>query len=391
MLNRRYFLITATNLTLSLLITGCNEDNTLKILLLQGSIPPQLIAAFRKKIKESKNLVLKPEINIKELFTLLKTWQGKNKEDEKEKKWTLPSFKFGQKKEQIPNLITITDYDLTEAIKEQLIEPISIKELSHWNQIPDKFIQLVKHNSQNKIDLKDKIWAAPYRWGCTMIAYRKDKFEELNWTPTDWSDLWRKEIQHRFSLLNHQREVIGLTLKKLGYSYNTPNLSTISKLKSELIALNKQVKFYDSTNYLEPLILGDTILAVGWSSDILPIIKRYPNIEGIIPVSGTSLWADLWVKPKSTKIVNSALINNWINFCWETDSVKQINLFSNASSPIIFSLNESDLPKDIINNSLKYPNSNIMKKSDFIIPFEDEKIDQEYQELWQEIRQRNIM
>lgn len=387
MLNRRYFLITATNLSLSLLITGCQQENISKILLLQGSLPPQLIAAFRKKFKESKDLVLKPEINVKELFTLLKTLQGKNKEDEKEKKWTLPSFKLWQKKEKIPNLITITDYDLTEAIKEQLIEPISIKELSNWNQIPDEFIKLVTRNSEGKIDQKGKIFAAPYRWGCTMIAYRKDKFEELNWTPIDWSDLWRKEIQHRFSLLNHQREVIGLTLKKLGYSYNTPNLSTISKLKSELIALNKQVKFYDSNNYLQPLILGDTILAVGWSSDILPIIKRYPNIEGIIPVSGTSFWTDLWVKPKNSNPINSTLINNWIDFCWETDSVKQINLFSNASSPIIFSLNESDLPKDIINNSLKYPNSNIMKKSDFIIPFDDQKIDQEYEKLWKQIRQ----
>lgn len=387
MLNRRYFLITATNLSLSLLITGCQQENISKILLLQGSLPPQLIAAFRKKFKESKDLVLKPEINVKELFTLLKTLQGKNKEDEKEKKWTLPSFKLWQKKEKIPNLITITDYDLTEAIKEQLIEPISIKELSNWNQIPDEFIKLVTRNSEGKIDQKGKIFAAPYRWGCTMIAYRKDKFEELNWTPIDWSDLWRKEIQHRFSLLNHPREVIGLTLKKLGYSYNTPNLSTISKLKSELIALNKQVKFYDSNNYLQPLILGDTILAVGWSSDILPIIKRYPNIEGIIPVSGTSFWTDLWVKPKNSNPINSTLINNWIDFCWETDSVKQINLFSNASSPIIFSLNESDLPKDIINNSLKYPNSNIMKKSDFIIPFDDQKIDQEYEKLWKQIRQ----
>lgn len=67
----------------------------------------------------------------------------------------------------------------------------------------------------------------------------------------------------------------------------------------ELKTLNQQVKFYDSRNYLQPLILGDTWLAVGWSTDIIPLIERYHNIKAVIPLSGTSLWADIWVKPRN--------------------------------------------------------------------------------------------
>lgn len=386
MLNRRSFLAGVTNLALASLITGCSEKDIIKILLLQGSIPPQLIIAFRKKFSESKNLVLKPQTNIKEIFTLLETWQGKNLKPKEESKFSLPSLNLFQKKTKIANLTTIGNYWLNQAIKEQLIEPITIEKLQLWNQLPSKFTDLVKRNEQGNLDKNGKIWAAPYRWGYTIIAYRTDKFKELNWTPTDWSDLWREDIKEHFSLLNHPREIIGLTLKKLGYSYNSTNLKQIPNLKSELIALNKQVKFYDSTNYLQPLILGDTWLTVGWSSDILPIIKNNPNIKGIIPLSGTSLWADLWIKPKNSQDLNIDIINDWINFCWEKESVKQISLFSSASSPLILTLNKSDIPKDIINNKLKYPEETIIDKSEFILPL-DEAVNQQYQTLWQQIRQ----
>jgi putative spermidine/putrescine transport system substrate-binding protein len=89
MLNRRYFLFAASSLTLSSLISGCSQDNALQIFFLQNSIPPQLIASFRKKFSKSRNLLLKPKTNLKELFTLLQTWQGKIKLKKK-----LKNFRF---------------------------------------------------------------------------------------------------------------------------------------------------------------------------------------------------------------------------------------------------------------------------------------------------------
>jgi putative spermidine/putrescine transport system substrate-binding protein len=386
MFNRRSFLTAATTLILSAVMAGCQPEGNLRVLLLQASIPVQLIAAFRKEFNQARKLVFKPESQLEDLFKLLQTWQGKTNHQAEKSQFTLPTLSFKSTTPVISNLVTLGDYWLTEAIKQQLIEPLTVENIPNWNQLPSRFAELVTRNNQGLLDGQGNVWGAPYRWGCTMIAYRVDEFNKLGWQPTDWSDLWRKELGDRFSLLNHPREVIGLTLKKLGYSYNTSDLSNISQLKSDLIALNKQVKFYDSTNYLQPLILGDTWLAVGWSSDILPIVKRYANIESVIPVSGTSLWADLWVKPKNNQGSNPEVINNWINFCWQPKSAKQISLFTNAASPMLFSLNKSELSQDIVNNALIYPPSDVMNKSDFILPLA-EGVVHKYQQLWQEIRQ----
>lgn len=47
--------------------------------------------------------------------------------------------------------------------------------------------------------------------------------------------------------------------------------------------------------YLKAFEVGDVCVAVGWSSDIVPAAKRMSDIAVIVPKSGASLWADVWV------------------------------------------------------------------------------------------------
>lgn len=191
-------------------------------------------------------------------------------------------------------------------------------------------------------------------------------------------------------MLDSPREVIGLTSKKLGYSYNTENLNSIPNLEAELLALHQQTKLYSSTHYLEPLVLGDTWVAVAWSTDILPLLKQYPEIKFIIPRSGTSLWADLWVKPRISEVTKNdeqlAAIESWIDFCWQSKAAQQISLFTSGISPILRSLNKNDLSSDLQNNI--FLNSEVLnsEKSEFILPLQPQS-QQQYRDLWLKIRQ----
>jgi putative spermidine/putrescine transport system substrate-binding protein len=379
MINRRQFLISSSILILNQLISGCsNNNNKSEIISLEGTIPAQLLGKFRKAIDQEKNLILKPAVNLQNIFELLQTWQNKNSNNNNENTFSLP---LGDQKEtKQADLVTLGDFWLKEAIIQQLIEPLDLETLANWHNLPSKWQQLVKRNTQGDLDQNGLIWGAPYRWGSVMIAYREDKFKKLGWYPQDWEDLWKPEIKGYLSLLQQPQEIIGLTLKKLGYSYNTENLTQIPNLKEELIKLHNNVKFYASTNYLQPLILGDTWIAVGWSNDILPVTKNNPNIKAVIPKSGTSLWADLWVKPKSNNQNLPNIINQWINFCWQTNSAKEIGLYSNASSPVILGMNPEEIPKDILKNSLLYPEPDILEKSEFLLPITPQ-IREEYEYL----------
>jgi putative spermidine/putrescine transport system substrate-binding protein len=282
----------------------------------------------------------------------------------------------------LADLATLGDYWLAPAIQQRLIQPLDPSELREWQQLPERWQKLVTRNEKGQLDTQGKVWAAPYRWGSTVIAYNQDKFKSLGWIPRDWSDLWRPELRGRLSLLAQPREVIGLTLKKLGQSYNIKNLD-IPELKDELRTLNQQVKFYSSNTYIEPLIMEDTWVAVGWSTDILPVMQFHPQIAAVIPQSGTAIWADLWVRPASnSNSFNNSLIAQWIDFCWQPQFARQISLQSRGTSPIPVMLQSSDMQKQ--SRSLLLIDPKVFQLSEFLLPLPEVTM-QEYNSLWQSI------
>ena len=384
-MKRRYFLIGSSAVAVSGLLSGCNNQQAvLKVQLLKNSIPVQLLNQFRKGLDRSAKLDFGLETQMGELFAQLQAWQEKPQANDWWSKLPIP---FINNKRAIPvgDLVALGDYWLAEAIKQKLIQPLDSKHLSQWDKLPQKWQNLARRNDQGELDPKGKVWGAPYRWGSTVIVYRRDKFESNGWKPpTDWADLWRDELRDRISLLDQPREVIGLTLKKLGLSYNTQPLDQIlPKLKQELLALQKQVKFYSSTTYLQPLILGDTYVAVGWSTDVLPAMQRYPNITAVVPESGTALWTDLWVKPFGANS-NQELVENWIDFCWQPEIASLLSRFTQAASPILAGNNRGDLP-DTKKNQVLLPKAEIIQKSEFLLPVSQKTL-QQYQTLWKEMR-----
>ncbi|MGF1488462.1 MAG: extracellular solute-binding protein [Prochloraceae cyanobacterium] len=379
MLSRRSLLLGSGSLALTQILSGCSSpENGLKIIFLQGSIPLQLIKEFRSILERENQVVFKTKGKLQELFTILE--KSADRTDLRQANISLLPWQQESKTVEI-DLITLGDYWLKSAIQNNLIQPLELEKLTGWENLPTSCQKLVKRDRDGKLDENGSIWAAPYRWGTTVIIYREEEFKKLGWTPSDWSDLWREELQDRISLLNQPREVIGLTLKKLGYSFNTEDLTKIPDLKSELSKLQKQVKLYDSINYLQPLIVGDTWLAVGWSTDIIPLLKSMPNLKAIVPQSGTALFADLWVKSAFSQADKNSVIPRWIDFCWQLPQAKQISILTNASSPIV-----ADRASEAIrSNSLLSANRELLDKSEFIYPLPESSAKQ-YQDFWQEMR-----
>jgi putative spermidine/putrescine transport system substrate-binding protein len=284
---------------------------------------------------------------------------------------------MGPAPKDIYRLTSLGDYWLQTAIQQKLILPWP--QMQGLNALEPQWQKLVKRDRNGNLSATGELWGAPYRWGATMIAYRKDKFKELGWTPTDWSDLWRPELKDKLSLLNQPREAIGLTLKKLNRSYNETNLDKIADLRSELRALDRQTKLYSSTDYLQPLLFGDTWAAVGWSTDILPIIADEANIGVVVPRSGTALWSDIWVCPKTEPAI-AKLHQQWIEFWWQPEIAKDLTQFTDAVSPALKELTSKNPEKQLL-----IPNQAWWNKSEFLEPLSVDTLKQ-YQALWQQIR-----
>jgi len=389
-MHRRYFLRGISTIAISQLLIGCGRKQQvkLKVILLKNSIPGRLVKRFGQTIEQGTQLKFAPVNQLQALFKQLQTWKQPKKTAEN-KQLNIPIPFWQSSTETVADLVTMGNYWLDVAIKQQLIQPLEIEKLeklANWSSLPPQWQQLVRRNQAGELDTQGKIWAAPYRWGSTMIVYRRDKFKELAWQPQDWQDLWHNDLRDRISILEQPREVIGLVLKKLGKSYNTENLDSVPELETELRSLNKQVKFYSSDRYLEPLMIGDTWLAVGWSSDILPALVRNPKLSAVIPQSGTALWADMWVRPDKAESTNQErqdLSYQWIDFCWDKESAKQITLLTNSNSPIATKIQDSEVKKSLRNVLLN--NTDVLSKSE-LINFLAPEITAKYESLFAQVR-----
>ncbi|MEH2242532.1 extracellular solute-binding protein [Nostoc sp.] len=391
-MDRRSFLLSTSTLVLSQLLFGCGGNNQmqLKVELLKGSIPGQVVNQFHKGLQQQVQLKFAPVEQIQDLFQQLQNWQQKSKATDEQGWSRFIPFRQGQKTADV-DLVTLGDYWLKAAIEQKLIQPLQEvqgNQLKQWSGLDERWKKLVMRNDQGNLDTQGKVWGAPYRWGSTVIVYNRDKLRKLGWTPKDWSDLWRDGMQQHISLLNQPREVIGLVLKKLGKSYNTENIDQVPDLEKELQRLNQQVKFYSSNNYLEPLIMGDTWLAVGWSSDVLPVLGRYPQLAAVIPQSGTAIWADLWVRPAG--IIKSTLSDQWIDFCWQPSTAKQISVLTKSNSPISTNIIADDIQEPLwsILQSDVYDGlrlREVFDKSEFLLPLPPSAIKQ-YESLFAKIK-----
>lgn len=398
-MNRRMLLLGLGAAALGL--AGCRRaTSAIQVSLLARALPPQLLSRFRSATPETEiSLFIAP--SLKQLFTDLQQQVAQpNRTQRPSLLKQLTQAFSGAPPETVQQISMLGDYWLSGAIAQGLIQPLPVEQWQGWANLAPQWQNMVKRDRQGQPAANGEVWGAPYRWGATIVAYRKDEFRKLGWTPTDWADLWRPELKDKISLLDQPRETIGLTLKKLKQSYNAPNLESVPDLAANLAALHQQAKLYSSTDYLQPLLRKDIWVAVGWSTDILPLLERETDLGFFVPQSGTALWSDLWVLPAiasstepqrdETEQTKNTLNQQWVEFWWKPEIAQALTQFTDALSPALKDLNFSADPNNADPDNadpkrLLWPNQPWFERSESLEPLSSETLAQ-HQRFWQQMR-----
>ncbi|KAL5550790.1 hypothetical protein UlMin_000966 [Ulmus minor] len=355
----------------------------LKIVALRGSVPPSWLKDFMQSQGKRLKFQLKFNGSLEGIFSDLSR--------------TFSKGNVGPSSVGAADIIGVGDSWLSYAIKNAIIQPIEGVEDQEWFKgLTPRWKVFLRRNSDGAIDPDGKIWAAPFRWGCMVIAYKKSKFRKQNLAPIeDWADLWRPELAGRISMVNCPREVVGAVLKYMGASYNVNNINLQvdggrDAVKQNLNLLANQVRLFDNMNYLKAFGVGDVWVAVGWSSDILPAAKRMSNVAVVVPKSGASLWADLWAIPAASRLETnriggrirgpSPLIHQWIEFCLQAArAVPFKQEVIPGASPSALENPPVELPKELTKGKPRLdtnliagvPPPDILAKCEFLEPLSD--------------------
>ncbi len=373
-MDRRQLLKYLGSLAAASTLSGCGTAEVLHLQALAGSLPPQAIGRFRRQLRGPGDVRVSTLPQLADLFEHLERTADGTAASEP------PLWRrlFNRGSKTLPELVALGDAWLSEAIARELLQPFDADLLTVGEMgLPARWEALLRRNAAGLPATEGQIWGLPYRWGVAAVAYRRDK---LAWQPRSWNDLLHPDLREYLSLPDSPRLAIGLALKALGATFNHPSPQTVPGLATKLAELHQQAKYYSSLNYLQPLVLGDTWAAVGWSADVLPVVRQYPKIVAFVPVEGTALWADLWVRPRSADPSLSGLAREWLEFCWQPEVSSLLTRFAAGTSPVDFpeiSLDELSAGADVLQHS------------EFLFPL-SEAAGADYRSLWETMRRGNL-
>lgn len=265
----------------------------------------------------------------------------------------LATFQAG--KAGIYSIIYPTDYKVAQMTQLGYLSELDHSRLDALSNLAPRFRQLV-HDPGNR-------FSVPVSWGTTGLVYNSEKLSE---PPTDWSYLWQNKdkLTRRVTLMNDVREVMGATLRSLGFSYNSTNPDEIKKAFDRLMELKPAIATFTTDAWRDQMIAGDLLIAMVYSSDAILAMNENPKLKYVIPASGTSVWSDTMVIPKTAPNPDAAYA--WIEFMLQPEVASKVTerLFFATPNQAAF----EELPKDLQNNLSLFPPQTSLDQSESIAP-----------------------
>ncbi len=186
------------------------------------------------------------------------------------------------------DLAVASDYMIQIMLKQKdpLLQPIDLKNIPNFQNIAAQYKNL-------SFD-PDNQYTVPYMCGTALIAVNT---AIVKGQVQSYKDLWDSKLKDSLVVLDDQRAIIGMALKKLGYSLNEVDERKLLQAKAELQKLLPNIKAYDSDSPKTLLINGEASCGLIWSAEASLAKRDKPEIQIVFPTEGMYLWQDNFFIP----------------------------------------------------------------------------------------------
>lgn len=272
---------------------------------------------------------------------------------------------------QVYDVVVMDSRFIPRLAKERLLSSLDHKNLPNLRNISANFRELA-YDPNNQ-------YSVPYNWGTTGLVVRTDL---VKGPITSWRDLWDTRYAGQVGLwMGQPREVIGLTLKSLGYSANSENPQELEAALGRLLELKPNVvplENYDLNNSVDAMTSGKIVLSMGYAGDVVAGRELNPSIVYILPREGGLMWNDTFIIPANS--ANSYTAELFLNFLLRPEINAMI-----ANENLYATPNEAAYPfikPDILHDPVIFPSNNDLINAELILPL-TEKGQELYDEIWQ--------
>lgn len=269
------------------------------------------------------------------------------------------------------DIVIASDYMIDIAAKKGLIKELDKSKIPNYKNINDVFLNQY-YDPGNK-------YTVPYAPGTPLIVYDPQK------TDIDikgYNDLWNTELKNNVVLIDDARNIIGITLKSLGYSFNETDETKLNEAKEKLFKLKDNVHHFDYDSPHESVISGEAAVGYMFTPNVLLAQEARPDLKVVYPEEGMGFGIDSWFVSSGSQNTDEAY--EFLNYILEPEVSASI-----AEQIMYMCVNkesEKYLSDDFKANPALYIPSDILGTPEFIKDVGDAAAI--YDEIWTEFKQQ---
>lgn len=268
------------------------------------------------------------------------------------------------------DLIVASDYMVDIMVKQNFLEEITMDNIKNIENIGSDYLD-------KAFDPGNK-YTVPYMAGSALLAVNKSMVDiDID----SYEDLWDVSLSDSLVVLDDSRGLLGIALKKLGYSMNTTNLDELEEAKQELIALKGNIKAFDSDSPKTMLISEEVAVGFVWSAEAVLAKRENPNIEIVMPNEGLYLWQDNFAIPQGAK--NKEIAEQFIDFLLRPEVSKAFSDMVPYTNPNLEAVKLLD--ESLKNDSGIFPPSSVYESGEYLIDMGE--LTPTYDAIWTEFKQ----
>jgi spermidine/putrescine transport system substrate-binding protein len=176
----------------------------------------------------------------------------------------------------------------------------------------------------------DRAFTVPWQSGMTGLVVRKDLAPDIK----SINDLFDPKYKGKVTVLLEMRDTIPVMLLAAGIDPAEATtedwLGQIDRLQENVD--NGQIRRFTGNDYIQDLVKGTVVAAIGWSGDAVQAQLDNKNIQYVQPTEGCSLWSDNMMIPVGAPDTASAY--EFMNYVYEPENMAQIVEWVNYISPV---------------------------------------------------------
>lgn len=204
-------------------------------------------------------------------------------------------------------------------------------------------------------------WSVPYMHGTTGIVYQKS----LAPMPRAWADLWSERLRGKITMLDDPQEVLGVCLKKIGFSVNSGDPKELRSAQAQAVAQKPLLRAYLNAEVRDQLVAGDVTAAQAWAVTAGQAIAAAPDkLAFSLPTEGFPRYADTMAILRESR--RTELAHGFINYLLRPAVAAAIVRATQTATANAAARNL--LPEELRENPVLYPPPEVLARGEWFKP-----------------------